>query len=390
MKVYRVRAIIERDMRKFFRSPALMMTSMVFPLMQLIVLGYAFGGKIKNVRLALVDEDRSSESRLVRERLNAIQDGPQTFYVSEYNNLPDAMTDLRAGFVKAVLDIPEDFSERVLRGERPRIAFIEDNTDSFTASGILERVQQIQTNLNGPEMPPLQPGQSMAASMNGMFAPNRLPSRIDIQTVEVYPYIEYIKYLLAGSISISIFVVAMIGGGIVFIDDKARGLHEGYLTTPLTKADLVLGLVSAGAIKGLMAGLTITLIGGLIAGIERLWDPVRLVYLVITLGVTALAMISFMFLLMVRVNDPLVPRAIFGVLNTLLFFPSGAIYPTEGFPKWLRWISVVDPFTYAVHALKNLLLKNTGFEGIYRDVGLLLAFAALLIGGCIALFKRQI
>jgi ABC-type multidrug transport system permease subunit len=390
MKLYRIRAIIERDMRKFFRSPALMMTSMVFPLMQLIVLGYAFGGKIKNVRLALVDEDRSSESRLVRERLNAIEAGPQTFRVSEYNNLPDAMTDLRAGFVKAVLDIPQDFSERVLRGERPRLAFIEDNTDNFTASGILERVQQIQANLNGPELPPLQPGQSMASTMNGMFSPNRLPSRIDIQTVEVYPYIEYIKYLLAGSISISIFVVAMIGGGIVFIDDKARGLHEGYLVTPLTKADLVLGLVSAGAIKGLMAGLTITLIGGLIAGIERLWDPVRLVYLVIVLGVTALAMISFMFLLMVRVSDPLVPRAIFGVLNTLLYFPSGAIYPTEGFPVWLRWISVIDPFTYAVHALKNLLLKNTGFEGIYRDVGLLCAFAAILIGGCIALFKRQI
>jgi ABC-2 type transport system permease protein len=390
MKLYRIRAIIERDMRKFFRSPALMMTSMVFPLMQLIVLGYAFGGKIKNVRLALVDEDRGVESRLVRERLYAIQDGPQTFRVFDYNNLPDAMTDLRAGFVKAVLDIPPDFSERVLRSEKPRLAFIEDNTDNFTASGIFERIQQIQANLNGPELPPLQPGESLAASMSGVFSPDRLPARIDIQTVEVYPYIEYIKYLLSGSISISIFVVAMIGGGIVFIDDKARGLHEGYLTTPLTKADLVLGLVSSGAIKGLMAGLTITLIGGLIAGIERLWDPVRLVYLVVVLGVTALAMISFMFLLMVRVNDPLVPRAIFGVLNTLLFFPSGAIYPTEGFPGWLRWISVIDPFTYAVHALKNLLLKNTGFEGIYRDVGLLLAFAAILISGCIALFKRQI
>ena len=154
MKLYRIRAIIERDMRKFFRSPALMMTSMVFPLMQLIVLGYAFGGKIKNVRLALVDEDRGAESRLVRERLNAIQDGPQTFRVAEYANVPDAMTDLRAGFVKAVLDIPPDFSERVLRSEKPRLAFIEDNTDNFTASGILERVQQIQADLNGPELPP--------------------------------------------------------------------------------------------------------------------------------------------------------------------------------------------------------------------------------------------
>ena len=60
MKLYRILAIIERDMRKFFRSPALMMTSMVFPLMQLIVLGYAFGGKIKNVRIALVDEDHGA------------------------------------------------------------------------------------------------------------------------------------------------------------------------------------------------------------------------------------------------------------------------------------------------------------------------------------------
>src|SRR6202047_336250 len=158
MKVYRVRAIIERDMRKFFRSPALMRPAMVFPLMQLIVLGYAFGGKIKNVNLALVDEDRAAESRVVRQRLNAIVEGPQNFRTPGYSNLPDAMTDLRAGFVKAILEIPHDFSERVLRNEKPRLAFIEDNTDNFTASGILERVQEIQTSLNGPVLPSLPPG----------------------------------------------------------------------------------------------------------------------------------------------------------------------------------------------------------------------------------------
>jgi len=108
------------------------------------------------------------------------------------------------------------------------------------------------------------------------------------------------------------------------------------------------------------------------------------------LSAASLAMISFMFLVMVRVTDPLVPRAIFGVLNTLLFFPSGAIYPSEGFPVWLKWISIVDPFTYAVHALKNLLLKNTGFEGIYFDVFVLLGFSVLLMSACIALFQRQI
>src|SRR5579862_8001200 len=390
MRLYRIMAIIERDMRKFFRSPALMMTSMVFPLMQLIVLGYAFGGQIKNVRIALVNKDHGPEARLVQEGLDAIAYGPQTFRISEYGNLPDAMTDLRAGFVKAVVNIPEDFSQRVLRGDQPRIAFIEDNTDNFTASGVLERMQQLQTNLNGPQLAPTQSGESQSSTLAGLSTKQRLPSQIAIQTVEVYPYIEYIKYLLAGSISISIFVVAMIGGGIVFIDDKARGLHEGYLVTPVHKAELVLGLNFAGAIKGTMAGMTITILGGLIAGIDRIWDPVRLLYLLLVVASASLCMISFMFLVMVRVNDPLVPRAIFGVLNTLLFFPSGAIYPVEGFPFWLRAISRVDPFTYVVHALKNLLLKNTGFEGIYFDVAILLGFSALLISVTIALFKRQI
>src|SRR4029077_4376816 len=103
MKIYRVQAIIERDMRKFFRSPALMMTSMVFPLMQLIVLGYAFGGKIKNVSIALVDNEPGAESRLVAEDMNAVVAGPQTFRINEYSHLDDAMTDLRSGFIKAIV-----------------------------------------------------------------------------------------------------------------------------------------------------------------------------------------------------------------------------------------------------------------------------------------------
>ena len=390
MRLYRVSALIERDMRKFFRNPALMMASMIFPLVQLVVLGYAFGGKITNVLVALVDKDPGSEGRQVRAGLNAIVAGPKTFHLAEYRNLPEALTDLRAGFLKAIIYIPPDYSQRVLRNENPRVAFIEDNTDTFTASGIFERIQQLESSLNGPVLPPLQSGESPASNLASLFSPNLLPTKIEFQTVEVYPYIDYIKYLLAGSISLSIFVTAMIGGGITFIDDKARGLHEGYLSTPLSKADLVLGLIGAGAIKGMMAGLIITIIGGLIAGIPRLWEPARLFYLLLVLAVTSLAMISMMFLLMVRVSDPLVPRAIFGVLNTLLFFPSGAVYPTAGFPVWLRALSIVDPFTYVVSALKNLLLKDTGLAGIYPDVAILTAFSAALIAGCILLFKRQI
>jgi ABC-type multidrug transport system permease subunit len=372
MKLFRVSALIERDMRKFFRSPALMMASMVFPLVQLVVLGYAFGGKIKGAVVAVVDQDHSVESRRIEEMFNGISVGAETFRTVEYSSLSGAINDLRSGFVRGVVQIPYDFSRRFYKRDRPRISFTEDNTDQFVSSSLLERIQQMVNDLNTEDVRP------------------RLDAQVQLNVVEIYPYIEYIKYLLAGSTAMSIFIVAMIGGGITFIDDKARGLHEGYLVTPVSKIELVMGLIGAGALKGLMAGMILTIIGGLIAGIPHLWDPTRLLYLCIVVLSASLAMISFMFLVMVRVDDPLVPRAIFGVLNTLLFFPSGAVYPVEAFPWWLRWISYIDPFTYTVHALHNLTLKNTGIEGIYKDVIVLLCFAGIMIAGSFALFKRQL
>jgi ABC-2 type transport system permease protein len=372
MNFKRIAALIERDLRKFFRSPALMMVSMVLPLVQLIVLGYAFGGKVTGVKLGFVDMDHSVESRKVREMFDGIAAGPRTFQVVEYDSVPQATHDLQTGLVRGLVVIPHDFSRRFYQKDRPRIAFTEDNTDQFISSALLERVQQMVDQLNAPDVT------------------SRLEGSVQLNTVEIYPYVEYVKYLLAGTIALSVFVVAMIGGGITFIDDKARGLHEGYLVTPIKKSELVFGLIGSGVIKGLMTGMVLTIIGGLIVGLPEIWNPIRLLYLIVVVAASALAMMSFMFLLMVRVDDPLVPRAIFGVLNTLLFFPSGAVYPIAAFPWWLKWVSVIDPFTYAVHGLRNLTLKSTGIEGIYVDVLVLLGIAAVMTTSSILLFKRQL
>ena len=182
----------------------------------------------------------------------------------------------------------------------------------------------------------------------------------------------------------------MIGGGIIYIDDKARGLHEGYLVTPIRKLELVMGFNLAGAIKAVVAGAVLVTAGSVIAGVPDPLNLPRLGRLMIVVIASALALISMMSLLMVRINDPLVPRAIFGILNTVLYFPSGAVYPTGAFPPWMKVISAVDPFTYAVHAYKILLLKNAGLEAISFDLLFLFGFATLAMGLATLLFKRTL
>ena len=132
--------------------------------------------------------------------------------------------------------------------------------------------------------------------------------------------------------------------------------------------------------------------GSLIAGIPNPFESdAACAGCCVVIVVTAFALISMMFLLMVRVNDPLLPRAMFGVLNTLLYFPSGAVYPQQGFPGWMQAIAVVDPFTYAVHAFKSLLLKNTGFGAISRrPAAISLVFSVIAMTAATALFRRTL
>ena len=127
----RILAIIERDMRKFMRSPTLIVVSMFLPLVQLVVLGYAFGGKIKELRVGIVDQDRGIPTVKLREMFGAIAANARTFTTVDYTDLTKANTDLREGRINAVLNIPPEFSRRFLAQDAPQVALIEDNTDNF-------------------------------------------------------------------------------------------------------------------------------------------------------------------------------------------------------------------------------------------------------------------
>ena len=368
----RMWAIVERELRRFRRSPMLVVASMIFPLSQLVILGYAFGGNVKHLKLAVVDQDHGLPAVKVRELAQAAASGARTLDLLDYTDEGQAIRDLRNGVVNGVLTIPPEFSRRVLARNQPRVALIEDNTDNVVAGALAGSLSSLLIAYNEPP------------------TTARVPGKATLDVVEVYPYVPYIQYLLPGSIVMSIFMMVMIGGGIIFIDDKARGLHEGYLVTPISKLELIAGFNISGTLKAVLSGLVIMLIGSVIAGVPNPFDPLRVLRLLVVIVVTAFALISMMFLLMVRVSDPLMPRMIFGVLNTVLYFPSGAVYPRQGFPGWMQAISTVDPFTYAVHAFKSLLLKNTGMEAITTDLLYLAAFSVVAMTAATSLFRRTL
>src|SRR5438445_8050576 len=173
-------AIIERELRRFRRSPVLIAMSMTFPIVQLLVLGYAFGGNVKHLKVAIVDQDHGVPAVKVRELASAISSGARTIDLVDYTDQGAAINDLRDGRVNGVLTIPAEFSRRVLAKNEPRVALIEDNTDNFVSSALAATLGGMLVTYNLPVTTP------------------RIASAAALDVVEVYPYVPYLQYLLPG------------------------------------------------------------------------------------------------------------------------------------------------------------------------------------------------
>src|SRR5215831_18859430 len=101
--MHRIWAIIERDMRRFRRSPTLVVVSMIMPLVQLVVLGHAFGGKIKNLEVGVVDQDHGVPAVKLREMFQAVAANAHTFETIPYSDQSAALADLRNGKISGVV-----------------------------------------------------------------------------------------------------------------------------------------------------------------------------------------------------------------------------------------------------------------------------------------------
>jgi ABC-2 type transport system permease protein len=364
--------IVERELRKFIRTPALLIMTLLMPVLNLVVLGNAFGGQVRHLYVAIVDEDGGPAARRVREAIHALQSNGDIVRPVIYANERDAARDVRDGVVQGAVILPPDFSRRVYSGDNPRVGLLMDNTDavvSGTLRGLLSGAAQ--------------------TAQRTEPAP-RVIKAVTVDPVELFPFVPYMRYMLPGVISLGMFMTVMIGGGISYLDDKQRGVHEGYLVTPITKLELILGQNVAGTIKAIFTGAMVTALGALIAGVYEIFLPLRFLVLLVLIAVVSFAFMSMMSCLVARMNNPMLPRALFGVMNTLLYFPSGAIYPVQSLPAWLRWVTVVDPFTYAVHGLRVLLLKGAEVSVVLPDLLILSGFALAMFALSVRLFRRTL
>src|SRR5262249_9425955 len=198
-----------------------------------------------------VDEDRGPAAVVVHDRLLTLQQSRKLLRVSDVPSSEQAVEGLRQGVYKAVVIVPQQFSASAARGERASLGASVDNTDNNSAN-VIESVLRSAfstTQSGAPEVP--------VSVSSG--------PRISVQRVDVYGHKEFMQYLVPGVIALALFFVAMLAGGIILVDDRARGVHEGYFVTPLSSLDLIGGLTLSASTLATLIGTVVLVSAVLIA-----------------------------------------------------------------------------------------------------------------------------
>jgi ABC-2 type transport system permease protein len=363
LAVLGIAAICQRAYVTLWRQPVLIISTMLFPVVYLLILGNALNRDLRGVPLAVVDESGNALAAECVRGAMALESGRGLVRVVPVASRDEALKGLRQGRYRAVWVLPFGLSR-----QGPTPSFIGDNTDRFSFDTVASALRDIWDG-------------ATAGAAAGRTAP--------AVRIEAYPFLDYLTYLAPAVVCLAIFMGSMVAGGLQVIEDRMYGYHEGYLVTPISTGTLVAGHILAGSLVAALAGDMVLLAILILTPVPTVGAGPVLACLV-TVLLTSLSIASVWFLVFARARRASVLRGMFGIINTLLFFPSGALYPVESYPKWLRAISNVDPLTYGLRALRDVLLRGADPSACFAPWVFLATFT--LVCGILTrvLFKREI
>ncbi len=344
--------------------------SLIFPIIFIILLG-AFGSTPKNVPVAIVNYDNGP---LSLQFINALQSGNSLEVVSSTTQQA-AMGLLSQGSVAAVIVIPGGFSGSMI--PKPDVYVYLDNAQPQSVAVVNGVVGKEAAQLGGE-------------ITSGAFASSAAPSD-PVPVVSNYAYgaaSNYESFVVGGIVIMVAAFGSVFSAGFTVLSDRELGNLKAFLTTPINKFSILLSKIAYGTMQSLISayiGLAIGLLLGatIAAGLLGLLELIWIIFLV-GLGFGALSIA-----LAVRAKQ-LQTYALIGQTITMpAAFLGGAFVPVSLLPPVLQGVAVIDPLTYAVNAVRDIMIKGSlPIGGLLLDTAVLLIFSGLMVALAFIFFKN--
>jgi ABC-2 type transport system permease protein len=335
------------------------------PLMQLILFGYAINSDPKHLPAAVLLADDGPQ---VRTLLYAIKNSGYFEFVTQVKTESEAHDALARGEVQFVINIPENFTRDLLRGDRPAILIEADATDPGTTGQALGSLypllnNALQNDLKGPLAFLASPGNAVDLRIHARYNPEAIT--------------EY--NIVPGLMGVVLTMTMVLITGLAITRERERGTMENLLSMPTRPLEVLIGKIIPYILVGYIQVGLILIAARLIfhvpmAGSLGLLLAAALVFIAanLAMGIT--------FSTVARNQLQAVQMGFFFFLPNILL--SGFAFPFRGMPGWAQMIGELLPLTHFLRITRGILLKGNGLDDVVHELWQIVLFAvvALIVG----------
>jgi ABC-2 type transport system permease protein len=344
------------------------------PIIQLVLFGFAINADPKHLPTAALVADRSEFSRSI---MAGLKNSDYFAFIGEARDEADADRMLRTGEAQFVISVPPDFSQRLVRGERPAILVEADATDPTATGNAISAVNQLagtvlSRDLNGPlaylSPTPPAPARTMLASTPNPFEV-RVHARYNPEQVTAYN-------IVPGLLGVILTMTMVMMTGLAITRERERGTMENLLATPATPLEVMTGKIMPYIGIGLIQVTLIVTLAQLLFGVP-MQGSYTVLYVSVLLFIAANLMLGLTLSAIAENQLQAMQMTFFYFLPSILL--SGFMFPFRGMPEWAQYLGQLLPITHFLRIVRGVLLKGNGWSDIGQEAWPMAVFMLVIL-----------
>jgi len=389
--------IAKKDLLEFTRDRLRLVTFVIMPMFMMIMVGFIFPNQntLKDIPIGIANEDggqisQNFTSTITNLKLN--RDKPDlAFEVKTYSNTDAIKEAIKSQQISGGIDIPASFDKQIASSQPAEVTIVQDQSNPQISQMVDQILSQVVTGFSS------QVGAQKIGQIIASIPATNPTASISVQSIiaPVTSKIEgiipgnpnYFEFVAPGIMAMIVMTAVLTGLAASISREKEQGTLDGILISPINRLAIILGKALSQSIRGLAQGAIVLLLAFLLFGVT-IHGNILLVALLLLLGIFSFVGLGIL-VSSVAAEQETATQLLFMFQFPMLFL-SGVFFPIALMPNFMQKIAHVIPLTYAINAIRKVMVLGAGFTAVRTEFLILLIFGVVTLAISVPVFKRVI
>lgn len=365
--------IIRKEFKQIFRNKAMLPIIFVMPIVQILVLSYAATFEVKNIRLGIIDRDKSAASREFVSKFKT----SSYFIVTDLNEQTSfASHEIQKGNLDVFIEIPTEFEKKLFRDNKVDFSVQIDAINGSAAGVINGYIGQIVKSFN----------ENLRTKLVALSDKTGFLKKLEIVPSYWYnPTLDYKIFMVPGIIVILVTMIAFFLSGMNIVREKEIGTLEQINVTPIKKYQFIIGKLLPFWLLGLFILFFAMNIGRILFHVPVLGNP----FLILSFASIYILVFLGMGFFISNFTDTQQQAMFIAWFFVVIFILMGGLFtPIESMPTWAQKLTEFNPVKYFIEVIRMVMLKGSNFTDVKNQFLKMGLFALVMNGLAVWSYKK--